>query len=107
MIALAEVALRAEELLRSWLVVLPRVAVFERLMQSLCRRAERQVFTRIEEQLPKSFLGEIDSLLDVPESERRFSLFPLLNGCFRFDMATTPCSTSTSRRLLIQWITSA
>ena len=30
-LALAEVALRAEELLHSWLVVLPRVAVFERL----------------------------------------------------------------------------
>jgi len=41
------------------------------------RRAERQVFTRIEEQLPPSFLGEIDALLDVPESERRSSLFRL------------------------------
>ncbi len=76
-LALAEVALRAEELLRRWLVVLPRVAVFERLLQALCRRAERQVFTRIEEQLPPSFLGEIDALLDVPESERRSSLFRL------------------------------
>ena len=76
-LALAEVALRAEELLRTWLVVLPRVAVFERLLQSLCRRAERQVFTRIEEQLPSSFLGEIDALLEVPESERRSSLFHL------------------------------
>jgi len=46
-------------------------------LQSLCRRAERQVFTRIEEQLPSSFLGEIDALLDVPESERRSSLFHL------------------------------
>lgn len=76
-LALAEVALRAEELLHSWLVVLPRVAVFERLLQSLCRRAERQVFSRIEGQLPQSFLGELDALLDVPESERRSSLFHL------------------------------
>ena len=76
-LALAEVALRAEELLRGWLVVLPRVAVFERLLQALCRRAERQVFTRIAEQLPPSFLREIDALLEVPESERRSSLFHL------------------------------
>jgi hypothetical protein len=38
-----EVARRAEELLQSWLVVLPRALVFARLVESQCHRAERQV----------------------------------------------------------------
>jgi hypothetical protein len=37
-----EVARRAEELLQSWLVVLPRALVFARLVESPCHRAERQ-----------------------------------------------------------------
>jgi TnpA family transposase len=74
---LSEVALRAEQLLLGWQVVLPRTAVFTRLLQSLCRRAERQVFSRIAEQLPPGFREEIDRLLEVPESEHRSDLFRL------------------------------
>jgi TnpA family transposase len=75
--SLAEVALRAEELLLSWQVVLPRAAVFARLVQSLCRRAEKQVFAGIAEQLPPAFRKDIDRMLEVPESAHRSSLFRL------------------------------
>jgi hypothetical protein len=75
--SLSEVALGAEQLLLGWQVVLPRTAVFTRLLQSLCRRAERQVFSRIAEQLPPGFRKEIDRLLEVPESEHRSDLFRL------------------------------
>jgi len=73
----AEVALRAEQLLLGWHVVLPRAAAFARLLQSLCRRAERQVFARIAEQLPPGFRKEIDRMLEVPESAHRSDLFHL------------------------------
>ena len=75
--SLAEVALRAEQLLLGWQVVLPRAAVFARLLQSLCRRAERQIFASIAEQLPPGFRKEIDRMLEVPESAHRSDLFHL------------------------------
>lgn len=75
--SLAEVALRAEELLLGLQVVLPRSAVFARLLQSLCRRAEKQVFDKIAEQLPSGFREEIDRMLEVPESAHRSDLFRL------------------------------
>jgi Domain of unknown function (DUF4158) len=75
--SLAEVALCAEQLLLGWHVVLPRSAVFARLLQSLCRRAERQVFAGIAEQLPPGFRKEIDRMLEVPESAHRSDLFHL------------------------------
>jgi hypothetical protein len=43
----------------------------------LCRRAERQVFAGIAEQLPPAFRKEIDQMLEVPESAHRSSLFHL------------------------------
>ena len=75
--SLAEVAPRAEELLLGLQVVLPRSAVLARLLQSLCRRAEKQVFARIAEQLPSGFREEIDRMLEVPESAHRSDLFRL------------------------------
>jgi TnpA family transposase len=75
--SLVEVSLRAEQLLLGWQVVLPRAAVFTRLLQSLCRRAEKQVFARIAEQLAPAFRKEIDRLLEVPESAHRSDLFHL------------------------------
>jgi Domain of unknown function (DUF4158) len=75
--SLVEVALRAEQLLLGWQVVLPRAAAFARLLRSLCRRAERQVFARIAEQLPTGFRKEIDRMLEVPDSAHRSDLFHL------------------------------
>jgi hypothetical protein len=73
----AEVTLHAEAMLLSRQVVLPRVPVFVRLLQSFCRRAERQVLVGLAEQLPAAFRREIDQLLEVPDAAQRSSLFHL------------------------------
>ena len=79
----ALVVLRAEELLLRQ-VVLPRAAVFARLVQSLCRRAEKQVLCR-DRRATGAFRKDINRMLEVPESAHRSSLFRLDGDCSRGD----------------------
>ena len=66
-ISVEEVTQQAERWLRERYVVLPRAAVFARLLAVQCRRAERGLYALLAQQVPAALLPEIDGLLEVPE----------------------------------------
>ena len=68
---------RAEDLLRSWKVVLPAPSTLERIVASITTRARHEVFGRIAGRLTPGFCQAIDDLLQVPEGEQRSRLFRL------------------------------
>ena len=68
---------RAEDLLRSWKVVLPAPSTLERIVASITARVRHEVFERIAERLTPGFRQAIDDLLQVPEGEQRSRLFRL------------------------------
>jgi len=72
-----EILPQAEEIVRSWRYVLPRAAVFNRLVSSFCARAEGDVFERIAVQVSAEGRRRIDALLTVPEGDQRSLLFHL------------------------------
>jgi Domain of unknown function (DUF4158) len=76
-LSLEEVTQEAERWLRERCVVLPRAAVFARLLAVQCRRAERGLYTLLAQQVPAALLPEMDALLEVPESSHRSYLFRL------------------------------
>jgi hypothetical protein len=71
------IASQAEQLVRGWGYVLPRAAVFVRLLYSLCARSEADVFERIAVQVHPEARRRIDELLTVPEGDQRSLLFRL------------------------------
>jgi TnpA family transposase len=76
-ISVEEVTQQAERWLRARCAVLPRTAVFARLLAVLCRRAERGLYALLAQQVPATLLPELDALLEVPESSNRSHLFRL------------------------------
>jgi Domain of unknown function (DUF4158) len=73
----AVVASQAEQIVRGWRYVLPRSAVFARLIYSFCARSEGDVFERIALQVYPEGRRRIDELLAVPEGDQRSLLFRL------------------------------
>ena len=76
-ISLEEVTQQAERWLRERCVVLPRSAVFARLLAAQCRRAEKGLYTLLAQQVPAALWPEMDGLLEVPQSSNRSHLFRL------------------------------
>jgi hypothetical protein len=76
-LSVEEVTQQAERWLRERCVVLPRAAVFARLVAAQCRRAERGLYAMLAQQAPPALLPELDALLEVPESSNRSHLFRL------------------------------
>ena len=72
-----DVANQAEQIVRDWRYVLPRTAVFARMVYSFCARAEGDVFERITEQVSAEGRRRIDEVLTVPEDDPRSLLFRL------------------------------
>lgn len=68
---------RAEDLLRSWKVLLPSPSTLERLIDSACARAQDAVFERVERGLSPERKAALDALLDVPEGDQKSTLFRL------------------------------
>jgi hypothetical protein len=71
------IAGQAEQVVRGWHYVLPRVTVFTRMIASFCARAEGDVFERIAAQVSAEGQRRIDELLAVPEDDQRSMLFHL------------------------------
>jgi hypothetical protein len=71
------IANQAEQIVRDWRYVLPRTAVFARMVYSFCARAEGDVFERITEQVSAEGRRRIDEVLTVPEDDPRSLLFRL------------------------------
>ena len=76
-LSIEEVTQQAERRLRQGCVVLPRAAVFTRLLGAQCRRAVRGLYASLAQQIPTALLPELDALLAVPESSNRSHLFRL------------------------------
>lgn len=72
-----EILPQAEQIVRNWRYVLPRAAVFNRLVSSFCTRAEGDVFERIAVQVSAEGQRRINALLTVPEGDQRSGLFHL------------------------------
>ena len=68
---------RAEDLLRSWKVILPAPSTLERIVASITARARHELIERIAGRLTPPFRQAIDDLLQVPEGEQRSRLFRL------------------------------
>jgi hypothetical protein len=73
----SDIASQAEQIVRDWRYVLPRAAVFARMVYSFCARAEGDVFERIASQIYPEGRRRIDELLKVPEDDPRSMLFRL------------------------------
>ena len=76
-LSVEEVTQQAERWLRGRCVVLPRAAVFARLLAAQCRRAGRSLYTLLAQQAPPTLLPAMDALLEVPETSNRSHLFRL------------------------------
>jgi TnpA family transposase len=72
-----EVTQQAERWLRERCVVLPRAAVFARLIAGQCRRAEQGLYASLAQQAPANLRMQLDMLLEVPEGSNRSQLFHL------------------------------
>jgi TnpA family transposase len=68
---------RAEDLLRTWQVVLPARSTLEEIVSSITARAQEDVSTRIAHGLTPELRQALDQLLQVPSGERRSALFQL------------------------------
>ena len=73
----AEVFRRAEELLRAWKVVLPAPTTLERIVASVTSRGRHEVVEGIAGRLTPAMRHAIDDLVQVPDGDRRSSLFQL------------------------------
>ena len=61
---------RAEDVLRSWQIILPAPATLEALVASVTVRVQEEVYTRMATALPPALQRAIDDLLQVPSGER-------------------------------------
>jgi TnpA family transposase len=68
---------RAEDVLRSWQILLPAPSTLEELVASVTVRVQDEVYTRIATALPPALQRAIDDLLQVPSGERHSVLFQL------------------------------
>jgi TnpA family transposase len=68
---------RAEDILRSWRIVVPAPSTLEELVESVTARVQDEVYTRILSGLPPALLRAMDDLLQVPAGERHSMLFHL------------------------------
>jgi Domain of unknown function (DUF4158) len=68
---------RAEDVLRSWQIILPAPSTLEELVASVTVRAQDEVYTRMATALPPALQRAIDDLLQVPSGERHSVLFQL------------------------------
>jgi hypothetical protein len=73
----AEVFHRAEELLRAWKVVLPAPMTLERIVASVTSRGRHEVVASVAGRLTPEMRHALDDLIQVPEGDRRSSLFTL------------------------------
>jgi len=72
-----ELVSRAEEMLRSWQMVLPARSTLEELVDSITAGGQDAVYIRIAEGLPPELQRAMDDLLEVPSGARRSALFSL------------------------------
>ncbi|MBX9721911.1 MAG: Tn3 family transposase, partial [Candidatus Obscuribacterales bacterium] len=68
---------RAEQLLKTWHIVLPAVSTVERLVDSISARAKEEFYEFISSRLSNKLKKTIDELLTQTDSERKTSLFHL------------------------------
>lgn len=68
---------RAEDMLRSWHIVLPARSTLEELVVSITAGVQDMVYTRIVEGLPSELQRAMDDLLELPSGTRRSALFHL------------------------------
>ena len=68
---------RAEEMLRSWQMVLPARSTLEELVDSITAGVQDEVYIRIAEGLPPELQRAMDDLLEVSSGARRSALFYL------------------------------
>lgn len=68
---------KAEQLLKSWHVVLPASSTIERLVDSISARAKEEFFDFISSKLPKDLKKKIDQLLLQSGTDGRSGLFHL------------------------------
>jgi Domain of unknown function (DUF4158) len=68
---------RAEDVLRSWQIILPAPSTLEELVASVTARVQDVVYTRIATGLTPALQRAIDDLLQVPAGERHSMLFQL------------------------------
>ena len=61
---------RAEDVLRSWQIILPAPSTLEELVASVTVRVQEEVYTRMATALPPALQRAIDDLLQVPSGER-------------------------------------
>jgi hypothetical protein len=67
----------AEEILRSWQIVLPALSTLEELVVSITAGVQEALYTRIVTGVSSALQRAIDDLLAVPSGERRSTLFQL------------------------------
>jgi TnpA family transposase len=68
---------RAEDVLRSWRIVLPALSTLEELVVSMTARVQDDIYARIATGLSPDLQRAVDDLLEVPSGERRSALFHL------------------------------
>jgi len=68
---------RAEDLLRSWQIVLPAPSTLEALVASVTGRVQDALYTRMLSGLTPDLCRAMDDLLQVPSGERHSLLFQL------------------------------
>ena len=73
----SELITRAEDILRSWQIILPALSTLEDLVTSATARVHDEVYTRIAAGLSPELQRAMDSLLELPSGERRSTLFQL------------------------------
>jgi hypothetical protein len=72
-----DLVVRAEEMLRTWHVVLPALSTLEELVASVSTRVQDEVYTRLATGLSPELQRAMDDLLQVPSGERHSALFAL------------------------------
>jgi hypothetical protein len=76
-ISALELFRRAEDVLRSWKVVLPAPSTLERIVASVASRARQGIYEQIVARLSPEFRSSIDELLVAPAGDQRSTLFRL------------------------------
>ncbi len=73
----AELVELAEDVLRSWKIVLPARSTLERIARSVAAGAQKEIFRQLETRLGPKLCKAIDGLLEVPPENRRSRIFHL------------------------------
>jgi TnpA family transposase len=73
----SDLVTRAEDILRSWRIVLPAPSTLEEIVASVTARVQDEVYIRIATGLDPELQRAMDELLEVPSGERRSALFYL------------------------------